>query len=90
VLQQANQEVAVLLTADKDFGEVVFRQGRVIHGVILIRLAGMSPQQKAWIVSAAIREHLDELPLHFTAVPSQIKYLPSPAACIKREDDYRS
>nr|WP_228374083.1 MULTISPECIES: hypothetical protein [Chloracidobacterium] len=28
------------MTADKDFGEMVFRQGLNIHGVVLIRLAG--------------------------------------------------
>jgi predicted nuclease of predicted toxin-antitoxin system len=29
VLELANQEAALLLTADKDFGELVFRQRRV-------------------------------------------------------------
>jgi hypothetical protein len=29
VLQQANQRSAVLLNADKDFGEVIFRQHRL-------------------------------------------------------------
>jgi predicted nuclease of predicted toxin-antitoxin system len=40
VLQQANARGAVLMTADKDFGELVFRQGLVHSGVILLRLAG--------------------------------------------------
>ena len=43
VLELANREGAVLLTADKDFGELVFRQERMVKGVILIRLAGISP-----------------------------------------------
>jgi len=30
VLTKANQESALLVTADKDFGELVFRQGRVM------------------------------------------------------------
>lgn len=38
VLDRANQEMAVLLTADKDFGELVFRQKRIAMGVILLRL----------------------------------------------------
>lgn len=40
VLTLANQRGAGLLTADKDFGELVFRQGRVSAGVLLLRLAG--------------------------------------------------
>ena len=37
VLTLANQQGALLLTADKDFGELVFRQRRVSAGVLLIR-----------------------------------------------------
>lgn len=35
VLDLANREGAVLLTTDKDFGELVFRQERMTKGVIL-------------------------------------------------------
>lgn len=68
VLDRANQEMAVLLTADKDFGELVFRQKRIAMGVILLRLAGLSPGQKAGIVSVAIHRHLQELENAFTVV----------------------
>jgi predicted nuclease of predicted toxin-antitoxin system len=50
VLQQANAGSAILLTADKDFGELVFRQGLVHSGVVLIRLAGLANATKAEIV----------------------------------------
>jgi predicted nuclease of predicted toxin-antitoxin system len=56
VLKQANSLEAVLLTADKDFGELVYRQGRIHSGVMLIRLDGLSPDAKASIVSTAIRD----------------------------------
>jgi predicted nuclease of predicted toxin-antitoxin system len=35
VLTMANQNEALLLTADKDFGELVFRQQRLSTGVVL-------------------------------------------------------
>ena len=41
VLARANEAEAILLTADRDFGELVFRQCRVTTGVVLIRLAGL-------------------------------------------------
>ncbi|MDI6791317.1 MAG: DUF5615 family PIN-like protein [bacterium] len=48
VLDLANRETALLLTADKDFGELVFyRQRRFRVGIVLIRLAGLSPMTKA-------------------------------------------
>lgn len=68
VIRQANQESALLLTADKDFGELAFRQGRIIYGVVLIRLAGLSPQRKAEVVAVAIQEHADELAQNFAVI----------------------
>jgi len=47
VLRIAADESALLATADKDFGEMVFRQGRVSAGVVLVRLAGLPALQKA-------------------------------------------
>ena len=56
VLNTANREAAILLTADKDFGELVFRQGRVSNGVILVRLAGLRQEEKAEIVASAVKK----------------------------------
>lgn len=68
VIHRANMERAVLLTADKDFGELVFRQNRIVYGVILIRLAGLSSQHKAEAIAAATQEHIDELAQNFTVI----------------------
>ena len=61
VLELTNQQNTILLTADKDFGELVFRLRRVSSGIILFRLSGLSANQKAIITSIAIQGHLDEL-----------------------------
>ncbi len=68
VLDLANQQEAILLTADKDFGELVFRLHRISSGVVLSRLSGLPPSTKADIVSRAINQHLDELPGSFTVL----------------------
>ena len=68
VLNLANLEKSILLTADKDFGELIFRQGKIAKGVILVRLAGLSPEVKAEIVADAIREHAGEFLLAFTVI----------------------
>ena len=60
VLDLANQEGALLLTADKDFGELVFRLGRFAPGVILLRLAGLSALSKGGVVATAITQHIEE------------------------------
>lgn len=68
VLDRANREDAVLLTADKDFGELVFRQRRVSSGVALIRLAGLSPERKATIVGEAVRRYGERMYGAFTVI----------------------
>jgi predicted nuclease of predicted toxin-antitoxin system len=44
ILKIANQNNTLLLTTDKDYGELIFRQNRISAGVLLIRLTGLSPQ----------------------------------------------
>ena len=74
VLTRANQESALLLTADKDFGEMVYRQYRLASGVVLIRLAGLSAVQKAQIVASAIADHLEEMSKAFTVIePGRVR-----------------
>lgn len=68
VFQLANSENAILITADKDFGELVYRQKRISHGVVLIRLAGLSSSRKGQVVYAAVSNHITELMHSFTVV----------------------
>jgi len=68
VLQLANRESSVLIAADKDFGELVFRQGRSSGGVVLIRLQGLSPSAKAAAVSESIDEHRMEVSGNFSVL----------------------
>jgi len=74
VLGLANQTAALLLTADKDFGELVFRLGRATEGVILIRLMGLSPKNKAKVVATTIEKYASELVRAFTVItPTTIR-----------------
>lgn len=68
VLAAANEQGALLLTADKDFGELVFRQGRLSSGVVLIRLAGLTLESKCAAVTNAVNEHGEELSGAFTVL----------------------
>lgn len=72
VLSHANLRRAVLVTTDKDFGELVFRQGRINAGVLLLRLPGVSPSQKAEIVSSAVTVHGTEMQTAFSVITSKI------------------
>ena len=70
ILSRANALDTLLITADKDFGELVYRQNLVHAGVLLIRLAGVPPEGKARIVSTALRERSTEMADAFSVVTS--------------------
>ena len=57
VLQYANERDAVLVTADKDFGELVFRLGKAHRGVVLLRLAGLPAAVKAEAIARVFTDH---------------------------------
>lgn len=77
VLELANSGGRLLVTVDKDFGELVFRLGRVASGVLLVRLSGLSSDDKAAVVAGAIRDHGAQLPGAFTVVsPGMIRVRP--------------
>ena len=74
VLQRANEQGALLLTVDKDFGELTYRQRLIHHGVVLIRLAGLSNQTKAEVVARALRERGAEFVNAFSVIsPGMIR-----------------
>jgi predicted nuclease of predicted toxin-antitoxin system len=68
VLDKAEKGSAILITADKDFGELVFRQQRITKGVVLVRLAGLLPSKKAEIVSIMIKKHLGAIQNAFSVI----------------------
>jgi predicted nuclease of predicted toxin-antitoxin system len=62
------------VTADRDFGELVFRQGRLHRGVVLLRLAGLSNATKAEIVAEVCRDRALEMFQAFSVIsPGQVR-----------------
>ncbi len=77
VLNTAHLQRALLVTDDKDFGELVIRHRQQASGVILVRLAGFSPTEKAEIVAMVIRERGDSLINAFTVItPKNVRSRP--------------
>jgi predicted nuclease of predicted toxin-antitoxin system len=68
VLSLCANRKAVLITADKDFGELVFRFKKNHSGVVLCRFPGISPLQKAALVLEIFKKHVDELKDNFTVI----------------------
>lgn len=50
ILKLANEENRILLTTDKDFGELVFKEKLIHSGVILLRLKDESVENKKKVI----------------------------------------
>lgn len=77
VLALANADRRVLMTADKDFGELVFRLRRAAHGILLLRLTGLPSATKADAVKRAVGQHGREMAGAFTVLsPGLVRIRP--------------
>jgi predicted nuclease of predicted toxin-antitoxin system len=68
VLSVAFQNNALLITEDKDFGELVYRLQLPHKGILLVRMINHSSSEKARSVSAALMQYGDELLNSFTVL----------------------
>jgi predicted nuclease of predicted toxin-antitoxin system len=60
IISRANEDVRLLLTEDKDFGELVFRWRKPAPGILLLRIDGPTPLK--WMrLQAAISQYGDGL-----------------------------
>lgn len=68
VLQRAYVERRILLTEDKDFGELVYRLRKPAAGIVLIRIAVEQRQSKWPRLKKLIDKYADRLPGHFVVL----------------------
>ncbi len=74
ILGIANQENRILITRDKDFGELVYHKQQVHSGIILNRLYELDSATKARVVSSVIRMHGTRLQGCFTVIqPGRVR-----------------
>jgi predicted nuclease of predicted toxin-antitoxin system len=81
VLARAQAEDRIVMTFDKDFGELAFRFGLpATSGVILFRLSLSSPSRVARLAPAAL-ETRNDWAGHFSVIEdSRVRMTPRPAA----------
>lgn len=80
VLARADAEQRILITFDKDFGELAFRAGLPVNsGVVLFRIATTSSAQVAQ-VAVTVLESRTDWDGHFSVVePTRLRMTPLPS-----------
>lgn len=61
IVEIAAKENRMVITMDKDFGELVYRNTAAHTGVLLLRLDGYSSQEKVNVIKKILEEHQDKI-----------------------------
>lgn len=79
VLETANVEGCILITEDRDFGELVIRQRLGVRGLILLELDRLSNAAEADAVAAFVSTHADKISGNLVVIePGRIRLRPLP------------
>lgn len=68
VLKIATENQCLLITEDKDFGELAYRLKLVHSGILLIRLSDTPRKERIAIVADTIDKHFDKLQSNFSVL----------------------
>jgi predicted nuclease of predicted toxin-antitoxin system len=61
ILAWAVAEQRMVITMDKDFGDLIYHSGQAHAGVLLLRLEGATAAEKARVVEEIVTNHGDQL-----------------------------
>jgi len=77
ILDLANKEDGILITNDKDFGELVFWQKKVPIGIILLRVKGQDTQKKCFLFKELLRKFEDKIYNNFVIISdNKFRFIP--------------
>ena len=68
ILERAAGEGCIVLTNDKDFGDLAFRSGQAHRGIVLFRLRDETTVHRVFMLRLLLDKHLDHLENHFVVV----------------------
>ncbi len=68
VLIKASDENWILITNDKDFGEMIFRERRIHHGIVFLRLDDERAINKIKVLEQLLKNYAEKLSEQFVTV----------------------
>jgi len=68
ILEKCHLENYILITSDKDFGEMVFRNQKVHSGIILVRCIPNNFVKRIEVLSKLLKNYSDKLENNFVVV----------------------
>lgn len=79
ILLKAEREKRIVITNDKDFGELVFRSHQANQGVILLRLQNDHSASRVRAIKILLQEYAGRLENHFSMITeTEVRIRPIP------------
>lgn len=77
LLELANKEKRILITNDKDFGELIFLQKKLTTGIILFRVKIQKSQEKMKLMKKLLMGYREKFFNHFIVITKdRIRLIP--------------
>lgn len=77
LLEMAKVEGRILITNDKDFGELIFLQKRLSIGIILIRIKGQKVEGKLKLIKKLFQNYRNKLLNNFVIITDkELRFIP--------------
>ncbi|MFH2044615.1 MAG: DUF5615 family PIN-like protein [Pseudomonadota bacterium] len=77
LLTMATNENRILITNDKDFGEIVFLRKQNSAGIILIRVKGHKAEEKVKMLEKLMLNYKEKIPNHFSIITkTKFRFIP--------------
>jgi predicted nuclease of predicted toxin-antitoxin system len=71
VLDIANHHKGLLITEDKDFGELTYRLSKQHHGILLIRLSGIPRKERISLVCELFIKYQEKMAMNFSVITEE-------------------
>lgn len=66
IISLALSENAIIITMDKDFGELVYKENKQHSGILLLRLDDAVAREKLAVIQSLLPSHLNSIKNYFT------------------------
>jgi predicted nuclease of predicted toxin-antitoxin system len=77
VCEITNSEQRIIITNEKDFGEIVFYQKKIAYGIILMRVKGQNSSEKIILLDKLLENYLDKILNHFVVLTkTKFRFIP--------------
>lgn len=68
LIGKAEKEKRILITNDKDFGQIVFLEKKISWGIILFRIKSQNSSKKIILLKKLLERYPDRLEKHFVVI----------------------